>query len=53
MIGGGILGVLLVGFFVMNLLTGDGEEAIPSLPPISVGPGGGGADRRACRRRPA
>lgn len=43
MIGGGILGVLLLGFLVMNLLTGgDGEEAIPSLPPISVGPGGGG-----------
>jgi hypothetical protein len=45
MIGGGVLGVLLVGFFMMNLLSGGGgDEAIPSLPPITVGPedGGGG-----------
>jgi hypothetical protein len=45
MIGGGVLGVLLVGFLVMNLLAGGGgDEAIPSLPPITVGPddGGGG-----------
>jgi hypothetical protein len=42
MIGGGVLGVLLVGFFVMNLLTGGGgDEALPSLPPITVGPDGG------------
>jgi hypothetical protein len=43
MIGGGVLGVLLVGFLLMNLLSGGGEdEAIPSLPPITVSPGGGG-----------
>ena len=45
MIGGGVLGVLLIGFLVMNLLAGGGgDEAIPSLPPITVGPddGGGG-----------
>ena len=49
MIGGGVLGVLLVGFLLMNVLSGGGgDEAIPSLPPITVGPddgggGGGGA----------
>jgi len=43
MIGGGVLGVLLVGFLVMNMLSGGGEdEAIPSLPPITVAPDGGG-----------
>jgi hypothetical protein len=45
MIGGGVLGGLLVGCLVMNLLAGGGgDEAIPSLPPITVGPddGGGG-----------
>jgi hypothetical protein len=43
MIGGGVLGVLLVGFLVMNLLAGGGgDEAIPSLPPITVGPDDGG-----------
>ena len=43
MIGGGVLGVLLIGFFLMNMLSGGGEdEAIPSLPPITVAPGGGG-----------
>ncbi len=39
MVGGGILAVLLVGFMVMNLLTGGGgDEAFPSLPPITVDP---------------
>ena len=43
MIGGGVLGVLLVGFLLMNMLSGGGEdEAIPSLPPITVAPDGGG-----------
>ncbi|HET6712105.1 MAG TPA: hypothetical protein VFI59_00115 [Actinomycetota bacterium] len=43
MIGGGVLGVLLVGFLLMNLLSGGGgDEAIPTLPPITSGPGGGG-----------
>ena len=44
MIGGGVLGVLLVGFLFMNVLSGGGDEAIPSLPPITTGPddGGGG-----------
>ena len=43
MIGGGVLGVLLVGFLLMNVLSGgDGEEAIPTLPPITTGPGEGG-----------
>jgi hypothetical protein len=44
MIGGGVLGVLLVGFLFMNVLSGGGDEAIPSLPPITAGPddGGGG-----------
>jgi hypothetical protein len=44
MIGGGVLAVLLVGFLFMNVLSGGGDEAIPSLPPITVGPddGGGG-----------
>jgi hypothetical protein len=43
MIGGAVLGVLLVGFLLMNVLSGGGEEeAIPSLPPITVAPGGGG-----------
>lgn len=42
MIGGGVLGVLLVGFLMMNLLSGGGgDEAIPSLPPITVDPGAG------------
>jgi hypothetical protein len=42
-VGGSILGVLLVGFFLFNALSGGGgEEAIPSLPPISSSPGGGG-----------
>jgi hypothetical protein len=42
MIGGGVLGVLLVGFLLMNVLTGGGDDgAIPSLPPITVAPGGG------------
>jgi hypothetical protein len=43
MIGGAVLGVLLVGFLLMNVLSGGGEEeAIPSLPPITVAPDGGG-----------
>jgi hypothetical protein len=43
MIGGGVLGVLLIGFLFMNMLSGGGEdEAIPSLPPITVAPDGGG-----------
>ena len=43
MIGGGVLGVLLIGFLLMNMLSGGGEdEAIPSLPPITVAPDGGG-----------
>jgi hypothetical protein len=42
MIGGGVLGVLLVGFLLMNVLTGGGDDgAIPSLPPITAAPGGG------------
>lgn len=42
MIGGGVLGVLLIGFFLMNMLSGGGQdEAIPSLPPITVAPDGG------------
>jgi hypothetical protein len=41
MIGGGVLGVLLVGFLFMNVLSGGGDEAIPSLPPITVGPDDG------------
>ncbi len=45
MIGGVILGVLLLGFLVMNVLSGGGEdEAIPSLPPITVSPGAGGGE---------
>ncbi len=45
MIGGGVLGVLLVGFLLMNLLSGGGEdEALPSLPPTTVGPDDGGGD---------
>lgn len=43
MIGGGVLAVLLVGFLLMNLLSGGGgDEAIPSLPPITLGPDDGG-----------
>ncbi|HEX7248020.1 MAG TPA: hypothetical protein VF351_07965 [Actinomycetota bacterium] len=43
MIGGGILGVLLVGFLVMNLLAGGGGgEEFPSLPDITVEPDGNG-----------
>jgi hypothetical protein len=43
MIGGGVLGVLLLGFLVMNLLAGGGgDEAFPSLPPITVEPDGNG-----------
>ena len=43
MIGGGVLGVLLVGFMLMNLLAGGGgDEAIPSLPDITVPPDGTG-----------
>jgi hypothetical protein len=47
MIGGAVLGVLLLGFLVMNVLSGgDDEGAIPTLPPITVSPepgqGGGG-----------
>jgi hypothetical protein len=41
-IGGVVLGVLLLGFLVMNVLSGGGGEEIPSLPPITTGPGGGG-----------
>jgi len=41
-IGGVVLGVLLLGFLVMNVLSGGGEDdAIPSLPPITTGPTGG------------
>ncbi|MGZ8583228.1 MAG: hypothetical protein ACXWXG_07880 [Actinomycetota bacterium] len=43
MIGGGVLGVLLVGFLLMNVLSGGGDEAIPTLPPITVAPGDDGA----------
>ena len=43
MIGGGVLGVLLVGFLVMNLLAGGGGgEASPSLPDITLEPDGSG-----------
>ncbi|HVD70244.1 MAG TPA: hypothetical protein VNG34_05275, partial [Actinomycetota bacterium] len=43
MIGGGILGFLLVAFFLFNNLSGGGEDgAIPTLPPITTGPGGNG-----------
>ena len=43
MIGGVVLGVLLLGFLVMNVLTGGGgDEEIPTLPPITTGPQGGG-----------
>jgi hypothetical protein len=35
--------VLLIGFFLFNTISGGGgEEAIPSLPPITSSPGGGG-----------
>ena len=41
MIGGGILGFLLVAFFLFNNLSGGGDDgAIPTLPPITTGPGG-------------
>ena len=40
MIGGGILGFLLVAFFLFNNLSGGGDDgAIPTLPPITTGPG--------------
>lgn len=43
MIGGGVLGVLLVGFLVMNLLAGGGgDDTIPTLPDITLGPDGNG-----------
>ena len=47
MIGGGILGFLLVAFFLFNNLSGGGDDgAIPTLPPITTGPTGtnGGGD---------
>ena len=41
MIGGGVLGVLLVGFLVMNLLAGGGGgDEVPNLPDITLDPGG-------------
>ncbi|HEY6566235.1 MAG TPA: hypothetical protein VI341_01845 [Actinomycetota bacterium] len=41
-IGGGILGVLLLGFFLFNSLAGGGgDAALPTLPPITVAPTGG------------
>ena len=49
MIGGGILGFLLVAFFLFNNLSGGGDDgAIPTLPPITTAPGG----RRWRRRNP-
>ena len=45
MIGGGVLGFLLVAFFLFNNLSGGGDDgAIPTLPPITTAPGGGGGD---------
>lgn len=42
MIGGGVLGFLLVAFFLFNNLSGGGDDgAIPTLPPITNAPGGG------------
>ena len=42
MIGGGILGFLLVAFFLFNNLSGGGDDgAIPEFPTVSA-PGGGG-----------
>lgn len=41
-VGGAILGVLLLGFFLFNTLAGGGgEEALPTLPPITAAPSGG------------
>jgi len=41
-IGGVVLGVLLLGFLVMNVLSGGGgDDAIPSLPPITTEPPAG------------
>ena len=43
MIGGGILGFLLVAFFLFNNLSGGGDDgAIPEFPTVSAPPGGGG-----------
>ena len=46
MIGGGILGFLLVAFFLFNNLSGGGDDgAIPEFPTVSAPPGGdGGGD---------
>ena len=45
MIGGGILGFLLVAFFLFNTLSGGGEDvAIPEFPTVSAPPGGGGGE---------
>jgi hypothetical protein len=43
-IGGAVLAVMLVGFLVMNVLSGGGggDEAIPSLPPLTTSPTDGG-----------
>jgi hypothetical protein len=41
-IGGVVLGVMLLGFLLMNVLSGGGDEEIPSLPTITTSPGGGG-----------
>ena len=42
MIGGAVLGVLLLGFLVMNLLSGGGgDEAAPPVPPVTTVPTGG------------
>ena len=43
MIGGGILGFLLVAFFLFNNLSGGGDDgAIPEFPTVSAPPGAGG-----------
>ena len=42
MIGGAVLGMLLLGFLVMNLLSGGGgEEAAPPVAPVTTAPTGG------------
>ena len=44
-VGGGILGVMLLGFFLFNMLAGGGgDEALPTLPPITAAPTGPGPD---------
>lgn len=44
-VGGSILGVLLLGFFLFNSLAGGGgDEALPTLAPITAAPSGGPVD---------